>query len=160
MTTRRVCTEEEPRPCGGIAEHPQTDGRSAQAPRRVMAWPTEAYQPLRRERGDTVVQHWLDGLTRGTAEPRTEEGMLSIMRRGHTYQVRYASSDPYAMDRLPYQCADEATLVAWLRQCGLDAWALQQAMATVRKGGSAILPVVLEVAQIHADFPLPQAAHA
>ena len=28
----------------------------------------------------------------------TEAGILSIMRRGHTYQVRYASSNQYDMD--------------------------------------------------------------
>src|SRR2546429_4048929 len=35
---------------------------------------------------------------RGKEERMTEAGILSIMRRGHTYQVRYASSNPYDMD--------------------------------------------------------------
>ena len=41
----------------------------------------------------------------------TEAGMLSIVRCGTTYQVRDASSNPHAMDRQPYPCPDEGTLV-------------------------------------------------
>ena len=40
----------------------------------------------------------------------TEAGLLSIMRHGHTYQIRYASSNPYDMDRPPYLCPDEGAV--------------------------------------------------
>jgi hypothetical protein len=39
----------------------------------------------------------------------TAEGMLSIVPRGTTYQVRYALSNPYGMDHPPYTCPDEGT---------------------------------------------------
>ena len=65
----------------------------------------------------------------------TEAGLLSIVRRGHTYQVRYATSNPYDMDRSPYLCADEDALVTWLRHCGIDAWSLQQASRVGRGAG-------------------------
>jgi hypothetical protein len=32
-----------------------------------------------------------------------DAGMLSIVRCGTTYQVRYASSNPHDMDRQPYR---------------------------------------------------------
>lgn len=83
-----------------------------------------------------------------------EAGILSIVRRGHTYQLRYASSNPYDMDRPPYPCPDEGALVTWLRHCGIDAWSLQQAVATLRKGGMAVLPLVLSEAQVQTYFPL------
>ena len=50
----------------------------------------------------------------------TEDGILGIMKRGNTYQVRYASYNPHGMDRPLYQCPDEGTLVALLRHCGMD----------------------------------------
>ena len=37
----------------------------------------------------------------GKGERMMEAGMLSIVRRGDTYQVRYASTNPYDMDRPP-----------------------------------------------------------
>ena len=83
----------------------------------------------------------------------TEAGILSIVRRGHTYQVRYASFNPYDMDRPPYQCSDEDTLVTLLHHCEIDAWSLQQAVAALRKGEVAVLPVVLPEAQLQAYFP-------
>ena len=64
----------------------------------------------------------------------TEAGILSIMRRGHTYQVRYASSNPYDMDRPPYLCPDEGAMITLLHHYGIDAWSLQQAIAVLRKG--------------------------
>ena len=79
--------------------------------------------------------------------------MLSIVRRGNTYQVRYASFNPYDMDRLPYQCSAEATLVTLLRHYGIDAWSLQQAVTALRKGEVAVLPVVLSEALLEAYFP-------
>ncbi len=91
---------------------------------------------------------------RGDKEERmTEAGMLSIVRRGHTYQVHYASSNPYDMDRPPYQCPDEGALVTWLHHCGINAWSLQQAVAALRKGGVAGLLLVLSEAQRQAYFP-------
>ncbi len=84
--------------------------------------------------------------------------MLSIVRRGNTYQVRYASFNPYDMERLPYQCSAEDTLVTLLRHYGIDAWSLQQAVAALRKGEVAVLPVVLSEALLEAYFP-PQRQH-
>jgi hypothetical protein len=75
------------------------------------------------------------------------------VRRGNTYQVRYASFNPYDTDRLPYQCSAEATLVALLQHYGIDAWSCQQAVATLRKGEVAVLPVVLSEALLEAYFP-------
>jgi hypothetical protein len=80
--------------------------------------------------------------------------MLSIVRRGNTYQIRYASFNPYDMDRLPYQCSTEGTLVTLLRHYGIDAWSLRQSVATLRKGEVAVLPVVLSEALLQAYFPL------
>jgi hypothetical protein len=45
----------------------------------------------------------------------TEDGILGIMKRGDTYQVRYASYNPYGLDRSSYQCSDKGTLVTLLR---------------------------------------------
>ena len=64
-----------------------------------------------------------------------EAGMLSIVRRRHTYEVRYASSNPYDMDQPPSLCSDEGALVTLLHHYAIDAWSLDQAMAVLRKGG-------------------------
>jgi hypothetical protein len=80
--------------------------------------------------------------------------MLSIVRRGNTYQVRYASFNPYDMDRLPYQCSEEGTLVTLLHHYGIDTWSLQQAVAVLRKGEVAVLPVALSEALLQTYFPL------
>jgi hypothetical protein len=37
--------------------------------------------------------------------------MLSIMRRGTVYQVRYAASNPHGVDREPYLCPTEDALL-------------------------------------------------
>lgn len=89
----------------------------------------------------------------------TEAGMLSIVRRGHIYQVRYASSNPYAPECSPYLCPDESALIAALRYWGIDAWEQQQAVTTLRRGGVAVLPVVLSEAHRQAYFSTPCAAH-
>jgi hypothetical protein len=81
-----------------------------------------------------------------------EEGTLSIVRRGEGYQVRYASNHPYAPERRPYACPDEATLGALLHHFGTAAAAITQACATVRKGGVAVLRIVLSPEQIQAFF--------
>jgi len=79
--------------------------------------------------------------------------MLSIVRRGTTYQVRYASSNPHGLDRPPFPCPDEGTLVALLHHCGMDTWAIQQAGTELRKGRMAVLPLVCSQAQMQAYFP-------
>jgi len=88
-------------------------------------------------------------------ERMTEEGVLSIMRRGPGYQVRYASYNPYDLERPPYVCRTEAALVALLHHSGIDAWALQQAIAAVRKGEVAVVPMACSALQMHAYFPSP-----
>jgi hypothetical protein len=65
-----------------------------------------------------------------------ETGILSIVKRGSTSQVHYASFNPYDIDRLPYPCPDEGALVALLHNFGINAWSLQQAVAVLRKGGA------------------------
>ena len=82
----------------------------------------------------------------------TEDGILGIMKRGNTYQVRYASYNPHGMDRPSYQCPDEGTLVALLRRCGMDPWYIHQAGAELQKGGFAALPIALAEAQIQTYF--------
>jgi len=84
-----------------------------------------------------------------------ETGILSIVRCGHTSQVRYASFNPYDVDRRPYLCPDESALDTLLHRCGLDAWSLQQATTALRKGEVAVLPVALTEAQLQAYFPSP-----
>jgi hypothetical protein len=92
-----------------------------------------------------------------------EDGLLSLMRRGDAYQVRYASTNPSALDPPPVSCHETATLVAWLHGWGIDAWSISQAMATVRNGRVAVLPVSVTAAQCQAALrpaapPLPGAA--
>ncbi|MGE3541326.1 MAG: hypothetical protein AB7N91_28320 [Candidatus Tectimicrobiota bacterium] len=70
------------------------------------------------------------------------EGTLSIVRRGHMYQIRYAANDPYAPAYARSTQPDEAHVRAWLTDCGLDAWAIQQACAELRHGRIAVLPVL------------------
>jgi hypothetical protein len=82
-----------------------------------------------------------------------ETGILSIVKRGPTYQVRYASFNPYDIDRRPYPCPDEGALVTLVHHFGINAWSLQQAVAALRKGEVAVLPVVLPEAQLQAYFP-------
>ena len=82
-----------------------------------------------------------------------EEGMLSIMRRGDAYQVRYASTNPYAQDRPPTSYHDADTLAALLHRWEIDAWSIHQAMATMRSGGIAVLPIRVTAAQLQAAFP-------
>jgi hypothetical protein len=82
----------------------------------------------------------------------TEEGMLSIVRRETTYQVRYASSNPHGLEWPPYPCSDEGTLVALLHQCGTDPWSIQQAGIELRKGRTGVLPLRCTQAQLQASF--------
>src|SRR5262245_14708471 len=89
----------------------------------------------------------------GEGEQMAEAGMLSIMRCGITYQVRDASSNPHDMDRQPYPCPDEGTLVALLHHDGLAAWSLHRALAELRHGRMAVLTIVLAEAQRQRYFP-------
>jgi hypothetical protein len=82
----------------------------------------------------------------------TEEGMLSIVRRETTYQVRYASSNPHGLEWPPYPCPDEGTLVALLHQCGMDPWSIQQAGTELQQGRMAVLPLRCTPAQLQASF--------
>jgi hypothetical protein len=82
----------------------------------------------------------------------TEEGTLSIMRRGTVYQVRYASNNPYATDRQPRACHDADTLGALLHQLGTELETIEQAHAAVRRGGVAVLRILLSSGQIQAFF--------
>jgi len=88
-----------------------------------------------------------------------ETGILSIVRCKHTLQVRYASFNPYDLDRSPYTCPTESALVTMLHQWGIDAWSLQQAVTALRKGEVAVLPVVISEAQLQAYFSPPCPSH-
>ena len=88
-----------------------------------------------------------------------EEGTLSIVRRGSTYQVRYASDNPYERDRQSYSCPDEAHLATLLHHCGVEPWALQRAFAELQQGRVPVLRVVLaerDVAQFFSLLDEPQ----
>jgi hypothetical protein len=89
----------------------------------------------------------------GKGERMTEEGMLSIVRRGTTYQVRYAPSNPYGGDRLPYLCPDEDTLLTLFHHCGMDTWSIHHTSAELRKGRLAVLPLVGSPIHMHVYFP-------
>ena len=82
-----------------------------------------------------------------------ETGILSIVKRGPTYQVRYASFNPYDKDRRPYPRSDEDALITLLHRFGINGWSLKQAVAALRKGEVAVLPVALSEAQLQAYFP-------
>jgi hypothetical protein len=88
-------------------------------------------------------------------ERMAEEGTLSIVRRGHTYQVRYASDNPYEHDRQSYTCPDKAHLETWLHQYGLEPWAIQQAFADLQRGGVTVLRMLCSARDVALFFPLP-----
>src|SRR5215831_13913210 len=90
----------------------------------------------------------------GEGEQMTEGGVLSSVRRGTTYQVRYASPHPHDMERQPYPCPDEGTLVALLHHCGLEAWSLHRALAELQYAHMAVLLIGLAEAQRQRYFPL------
>src|SRR4029453_6359947 len=85
----------------------------------------------------------------------SEEGTLSIVRRGSGYQVRYASNNPYDPERPPHACPDEETLSGFLYHLGLEAGAIREACAAVQTGGVAVLRILLSLGQRQASFPLP-----
>jgi hypothetical protein len=100
----------------------------------------------------------LAGRIHRRGEYMRETGILSIIRSGPTLRVRYASFNPYDMDRRTYQCSDENAVVTLLHHCEIDAWSLQQALATLRKGEVVVLPVALSEAQLQIYFPPQHAA--
>jgi hypothetical protein len=82
----------------------------------------------------------------------TEEGTLSIVRRGSVYQIRYASNNPYDPDRQPHACHDEDALTAFLHHLGTEAAAIRQACAAVQTSGVAVLRILLSRKQKQAFF--------
>lgn len=86
-----------------------------------------------------------------------ELDILSIVKHGQTYKVRYASSHPYDTERQVHCCLDEESLMAFLEACGLDAWSLHQAVTALRKGQMAVVPLVLPAVQVARYFPEAQA---
>ena len=89
----------------------------------------------------------------------TEEGTLSIVRRGTRYQVRYASNNRHARERLPCTCPDEAHLTALLHHCGTAVAVMAQVCADVRQGKMAVLLVVVSAEQLQTFFPPTPQAH-
>jgi hypothetical protein len=100
--------------------------------------------------------HWvaapLDVLRRRKGEPMTEEGTLSIVRRGTGYQVRYASNTLHDRERRPRAYPDEAHLAA-LHHFGTEVAVISQVCADVRQGKMAVLLVVISAEQLQAFFP-------
>jgi hypothetical protein len=82
----------------------------------------------------------------------TEDGTLSIVRRGTRYQVRYASNNPDDRDHHPCVCPDEAHLHALLHQLGAEQAAITQACADVQKGGMAVLLIAVSAEQLQTCF--------
>src|SRR5215510_10616123 len=83
----------------------------------------------------------------------TEAGMLSIVRCGHTYQVRYASANPYDVDQPAYLCPDEDAMITLLHHYEIDAWSLDQTIAVLRKESMAVLLLVVTEAERQTYFP-------
>jgi hypothetical protein len=73
----------------------------------------------------------------------TEEGTGTIIRRGPHYQMRFASNNPYGREWQPWACRDEEHVRALLYHFGIEATSIQQACADVRKGGMAVLRLVV-----------------
>ena len=114
----------------------------------VVGWVSgRAWRTVARSRGQ------LTGHTPIKGEHMRETGILSIVKREPTYQVRYASFNPYDKDRLPYPRPDKGALVTLLHDLGINGWSLQQAVAALRRGEVAVLPVTLSEAQLQAYFP-------
>jgi hypothetical protein len=115
----------------------------------VVGWASgSAWRTVARSRSQ------LAGHTPIKGEHMRETGILSIVKREPTYQVRYASFNPYDTDRLPYPRPDEGALVTLLHDFRINGWSLQQALAALQRGEVAVLPVTLSEAQLQAYFPL------
>ncbi len=74
-----------------------------------------------------------------------ENGMLSIVRQGTAYAVRYASSHPYGVERQACVCPDTPTLSWLLQACGVDPGAQQQVERALQRSRLVVLPL--------SDFP-------
>ena len=83
----------------------------------------------------------------------SEEGTLSIVRRGSGYQVRYASNNPYDPDCPPHACHDEDTLTTFLDHFGLEAVAIHQACVAAQTGRVAVLRILVSPGQRQTFFP-------
>jgi len=90
----------------------------------------------------------------------TEEGTLSIVRRGTCYQVRYASNKWHDRERPPRACPDEAQLTALLHHLGTEVTVITQVCADVHQGKMAILFVVVAAEQLQTCFPPTPQVHA
>jgi hypothetical protein len=88
-------------------------------------------------------------------ERMAEEGTLNIVRRGYTYQVRYASDNPHEKDRQPYTCPDEVHLETLFHYYGMEPWAIHQAFAELQRGGMTVLRLVCSAQDVSRLFPLP-----
>jgi hypothetical protein len=82
----------------------------------------------------------------------TEEGTVSIIRRGPCYQVRYASNNPYGRECQPRACPNEDHVRALLHHLGIEATTITQACADVRNRGMAVLHLVVSTEQIQHLF--------
>jgi len=90
----------------------------------------------------------------------TEEGTLSLVRRGTCYQVRYASNNPHDQERSPHACPNEVHLAALLHHCGTELEVIAQVCADIRQGKMVVLLVGLSAEQLQACFPPTPQAHA
>lgn len=79
--------------------------------------------------------------------------MLSIVRQGTAYAVRYASSDPYGVERQPYVCPDTPTLGRLLQTCGVDLWTQQHVESELQHGRLVVLPLGNLPAWLHIVCP-------
>jgi CheY-like chemotaxis protein len=106
------------------------------------------YKPCTAAEIRDTMQQVLGVVGRATGEALPEDGTLSIVRRGASYQVRYAANNPYADEHAPWLCSDEDTLGAVLAQVGIEAEALQHACAVARQGWVAVLRLCVAPAQL------------
>src|SRR2546421_184413 len=92
------------------------------------------------------------------AKPHGNSVKAGVCHRRMTSPVALcaASSTPPAMERQPSPCPDEGALFALRHHGGLGAWSLHRALAELRYGRMAVLPIVLSEAQRQRDFPHPQ----
>ena len=90
----------------------------------------------------------------------TEEGTLSIVRQAQSCHIRYATNNPYTLDRHLSADVDEAHVSTFLQQCGVDPWSIQRAGAELQHGRMAVLPIVGSPAQIQGSFLVAAAGNA
>lgn len=96
----------------------------------------------------------------GKGETMREDGTLSIIRRGETYLVRYASNNPDAADCQPQLCHSEPQMVEFLQYLHVDPWYISQAGVDLRQRGFAGLPVTLDTTLVRAAFVPHSHMHA